>query len=76
MAATRGLCTACYQAARYAIRTGQITDEELVEDGLMRPRHMAATSPFRGRLAELLDRPKRRRKPRDASNDEAKVHDA
>ncbi len=31
---TRGVCAACYYRMRYAVKRGEVTDEELLEAGL------------------------------------------
>ncbi len=59
-AVCRGLCTADYQAARYAIETGKTTEEQLIEARLMLPRYATnATSEFRSALIDSLSRKKR-----------------
>lgn len=58
----RGVCRACYQAARYAIRHGQTTEEQVIEAGLLLPAYKMPRSHFRSELAEWLSGRKRRKK--------------
>lgn len=44
-AKTRGLCPACYQASRRAIREGETTEAELKEMGLLLDRDAAGRKP-------------------------------
>jgi hypothetical protein len=60
----RGLCVACYSAARRAVRIGRVTEEELVAGGLMlasdrtgRPTGRPPSSAFQRALKKLQDAP-------------------
>lgn len=59
-ARVRGLCSACYQVAKYKIRKKQITEHELVQRGLMMPPYVTGQSPFSNLLIDSLSR---KRKP-------------
>lgn len=52
----RGLCRKCYQAARYAMQTGKVTEQELVDAGAMAPAYNVAQSDFGDLLGDLLAR--------------------
>jgi hypothetical protein len=61
-AACRGLCSADYQAARYAIEVNVTTEAELVEAGLMLPRYAKPRSQFREHLIDAKKRQRRKAK--------------
>ncbi len=50
---TRGLCFRCNAAASAAITNGEVTDQELVDDGLRLPR-MRLGRPAKSGMAEAL----------------------
>ena len=56
----RGLCSADYQAARYAIETGATSEAELVAAGLMLAKYAAPRSRLREQLAGVLRKQRRR----------------
>jgi predicted amidophosphoribosyltransferase len=56
----RGVCSRCYQAARYAIEIGETTDEELVSLGFWLPAYSRPRSEMRSGLADYLSRKKGR----------------
>lgn len=52
----RGLCSADYQAARYAIKTGATTEAELIASGSMLPRFAKPRSHLREHLFDVVRR--------------------
>lgn len=52
----RGLCRKCYQAAKYAMRQKKVTEQELVDGGLLDPAYGKAKSEFGDLLGDLLSR--------------------
>lgn len=53
-AETCGLCSRCYQNARYAKLRGKITEQELIDLKLMLPKYSKAKSAFGIALRERL----------------------
>lgn len=53
---TRGLCLVCYRATRYAIRRGRITDQELLDRGLILPCEPRGPRPKNAYTAMLCGR--------------------
>lgn len=53
-AAIRGLCRKCYLAARHAMLTEVVTEEELIAAKLLKPPHTTPQSDFRSQLEQLL----------------------
>jgi hypothetical protein len=63
------LCAADYQAARYAIETGKVTEGELIDGGLMLPAHASnATSELRSALADAMKRQRRKKQWNETAN--------
>ncbi len=57
----RGLCRACYQAARYAMETGKATEEELVDRGVLLEPNATPQSEYGSLLKHILANPRRNR---------------
>lgn len=54
-AVIRGLCSSCYQSARYYISKRRVTQEQLIQDGKMLPTGKRGRHPKSGLARELAD---------------------